>query len=197
MNTATPRAAPQTRVSPGSTNTTADARHNCGDHGCVYCSKGRLVHYPRLVGFAQSKSDRARTAPTGRARLSSHPKCPVGPGAISFAPRHGAGGEPRKRPSPTPSPRKRTRAFAAENSPLNCFSPAPRREAAVHPCNFPHYNIHSITHHRIHPMTRLLTPHIATMTELREPHKVIARRYRRPRRAPLSLGGQVVGIGAE
>ncbi len=29
-------------------------------------------------------------------------------------------------------------------------------------------------------MTRLLTPHIATMTELREPHKVIARAGGKP-----------------
>jgi hypothetical protein len=42
--------------------------------------------YLLLVRFAQSKSDRARTAPTGRARHGSHPKGPVGSGAVSFAP---------------------------------------------------------------------------------------------------------------
>jgi antitoxin StbD len=35
-------------------------------------------------------------------------------------------------------------------------------------------------HHRIQAMTRLLTPHICTMTELREPHKVLERAGGKP-----------------
>jgi hypothetical protein len=85
------------------------------------------------VRFAKSKSDRARTAPTGRARHWSHPKCPVGSGAVSFAPGVALRAEVEKEPlGKRPRPRKRARAFGAENSPLDCFRAGSAR-AAPHP----------------------------------------------------------------
>ena len=46
-------------------------------------------------------------------------------------------------------------------------------------------------------MTRLLTPHIATMTELREPHKVFARAKGQPDGDPEKLRGRGLPDPAE